>query len=226
MSRYKSIVLCLIDYDSSVSVFSTFTVWISSSSLILLFHLSISFLCGDDDTLISKTRGLIDLISNSVFGCKCFSLSLSLLRCTQAYNKGTPIISNQEFDDLKLSLKLAVRLLPPLSQYKRFIYTHNADTFPQDSKIAVATEPKCYVDTGVCKVCRLSSYLRRSLTFSPPPIRQVTWGIDNFRSGSLYFPATLLATLAFLGVVSSRKLLITTTPDARSLISTHSIFFF
>lgn len=77
------------------------------------------------------------------------------VNAVMAYNKGKPIITDQEFDDLKLSLKLA------------------------ESKIAVATKPKCYVDTGVCKV---------------------TWGIDNFRSGSLYFPATLIAALAFVGV--------------------------
>lgn len=42
------------------------------------------------------------------------------------------------------------------------------------------SEPKCYVDTGVCKV---------------------TWAPDTIRSYSLYVPAALIATTVYIGVV-------------------------
>ncbi len=51
----------------------------------------------------------------------------------------------------------------------------------KNSKIAVSTEPKCYLDTGVCKV---------------------TWSPDSIRTASLYTPATLLISLVYVGLVS------------------------
>lgn len=78
------------------------------------------------------------------------------INAMQAYTKGTPILSNQQFDELKNSLREA------------------------KSRIAVQTEPKCYVDTGVCKV---------------------TWTVDSIRTSSLYVPATSIATLLYLGVL-------------------------
>lgn len=76
----------------------------------------------------------------------------------QSYSKNQPVMSDVEFDELKQSLK------------------------EQGSKLAVATEPKCYVDTGVCKV---------------------TWSPDSIRTTSLYVPATLLLSVLYLGIVSS-----------------------
>lgn len=76
------------------------------------------------------------------------------MNAMQAYNKGAPIISDTEFDALKISLR------------------------ESKSKIAVSTAPKCYVDTGVCKA---------------------TWQPDNIRTNSLYIPAALISTIAFLG---------------------------
>jgi len=77
------------------------------------------------------------------------------MNAIMAYNKGTPILSNSEFDDLKRSLR------------------------ESKSKIAVDKEPKCYVDTGVCKV---------------------TWSPDSIRTSSLYVPASLFLTTIYLGV--------------------------
>jgi hypothetical protein len=57
------------------------------------------------------------------------------VNAVQAYNKGTPIMSDQQFDLLKAYLKSS------------------------GSLIAVGSEPKCYVDTGLCKA--------RSYTFKP-----------------------------------------------------------
>ena len=45
--------------------------------------------------------------------------------------------------------------------------------------MAVQTEPKCYVDSGVCKV---------------------TWTEDKLLTSSLYTPAVLFSTLVFIGV--------------------------
>merc|ERR1712025_223648 len=73
----------------------------------------------------------------------------------EAYLKGAPILSDEEFDALKLELK------------------------ETKSKFAVDTEPKCYIDTGVCKV---------------------TFQEDNFRSNLLYLPAGLTLFVAWLGL--------------------------
>jgi hypothetical protein len=73
----------------------------------------------------------------------------------EAYLKGTPIMSDTEFDGLKRELK------------------------ETGSKFAVETEPKCYIDTGVCKV---------------------TLQEDKFRSNLLYLPAGLILAIAWLGI--------------------------
>jgi hypothetical protein len=77
------------------------------------------------------------------------------MNAIQAWNKGAPILGDKEFDDLKLSLRQA------------------------DSKIAVSSEPKCWVDTGVCKA---------------------TWTPDGVRQTSLYLPAAVVSTLLFIGI--------------------------
>ncbi len=64
-------------------------------------------------------------------------------------------MSDSEFDGLKRELKEA------------------------GSKFAVDTEPKCYIDTGVCKV---------------------TLQEDKFRSNLLYLPAGLILTIGWLGI--------------------------
>lgn len=77
------------------------------------------------------------------------------LSAMEAYLKGSPIISDKEFDALKLELK------------------------ESGSKFAVDTEPKCYIDTGVCKV---------------------TLQEDKFRSNLLYLPAGAVLGIAWLGL--------------------------
>mmetsp|Transcript_39383 Transcript_39383/g.113216 ORF Transcript_39383/g.113216 Transcript_39383/m.113216 type:complete len:331 (+) Transcript_39383:106-1098(+) len=76
------------------------------------------------------------------------------LAAMEAYLKGSPILSDSEFDALKRQLK------------------------ESGSKIAVETEPKCYIDTGVCKV---------------------TLQEDKFRSNLLYFPAGAILSVVWLG---------------------------
>mmetsp|Transcript_24131 Transcript_24131/g.31303 ORF Transcript_24131/g.31303 Transcript_24131/m.31303 type:complete len:315 (-) Transcript_24131:525-1469(-) len=77
------------------------------------------------------------------------------LNAMSAYMKGNPIISDAEFDELKKKL------------------------MEVESPIAVSTEPRCYIETGVCKV-----------TFVP----------DTPRILTLYTPAFLIATLLWVGV--------------------------
>jgi hypothetical protein len=71
----------------------------------------------------------------------------------QEYLKGTPVLSDTEFDQLKKEL------------------------MDEGSKFAVQTEPKCYIDTGVCKV-----------TMQP----------DKFRSNLLYLPAGSILMILWL----------------------------
>lgn len=72
-----------------------------------------------------------------------------------AYKQGKEIMSDQEFDALKQELKDA------------------------GSPIAVATEPQCFVDTGIC----VSTFER-----------------DIFREAVLYTPATLISLLVYIGL--------------------------
>ena len=76
------------------------------------------------------------------------------LAAMEAYLKGEPILGDKEFDSLKQELKEA------------------------GSKFAVETEPKCYIDTGVCKV---------------------TLQEDKFRSNLLYLPAGIVLSIGWLG---------------------------
>eukprot|EP00536_Pseudo-nitzschia_multiseries_P013899 jgi/Psemu1/261805/estExt_Genewise1Plus.C_6290027 len=77
------------------------------------------------------------------------------LAAVEAYLKGKPIMDDTEFDALKQELK---------------------DT---GSKFAVETEPKCYIDTGVCKV---------------------TLQEDKFRTNLLYLPASFTLSVVWLGL--------------------------
>jgi len=77
------------------------------------------------------------------------------LAATQAYLKGEPIMNDNEFDSLKRELK------------------------ETGSKFAVDTDPKCYIDTGVCKV---------------------TLQEDKFRSNLLYLPAGAILSIVWLAL--------------------------
>jgi Zn ribbon nucleic-acid-binding protein len=77
------------------------------------------------------------------------------LQAMQDYLKGSPSMPDTEFDQLK------------------------ADLMEEGSKFAVQTEPKCYIDTGICKV---------------------TLQEDKFRSNLLYLPAGSLLFLAWVGI--------------------------
>jgi hypothetical protein len=77
------------------------------------------------------------------------------LAAMEAYLKGSPMMSDAEFDSLKKDLK------------------------ESGSKFAVDTEPKCYIDTGVCKV---------------------TLQEDNFRNNLLYLPAGVILSVVWLGL--------------------------
>jgi len=77
------------------------------------------------------------------------------LNAMQAFSRGDPIISNEEFDILKKELK------------------------EDKSRVAVSTEPKCYIDTGICTV---------------------TFQEDKFRTNLLYLPAGLTLFILWLGL--------------------------
>ena len=77
------------------------------------------------------------------------------LAAVQAYMKGTPTMSDAEFDSLKKELMEA------------------------GSVFAVNKEPKCYIDTGICKV---------------------TLQEDRFRNNLLYLPASTILAVVWLGL--------------------------
>lgn len=77
------------------------------------------------------------------------------LTAVEDYLKGTPKMSDSEFDTLKNEL------------------------MEEESKFAVQTDPKCYIDTGICKV---------------------TLQEDKFRSNLLYLPAGLILLIVWLGL--------------------------
>lgn len=105
---------------------------------------------------------------------------LKYLQAVQAYSKGTPIISDDEYNALKNKLR------------------------EDGSQFAVSTEPKCYVDTGICTV---------------------TMQEDNFRSNLLYLPAGLALFVAWLGLgYETIGLLIKINPLVLTLIGSPFIY--
>ena len=68
------------------------------------------------------------------------------MNAIQAWNKGSPVMSDPEFDELKSSLK------------------------ESGSLIAVDKEPQCWVDTGVCKVTWQADNLRQTSLYLPAAI--------------------------------------------------------
>jgi len=77
------------------------------------------------------------------------------LAAMESFTKGTPMLSDEEFDSLKATLK------------------------EEKSQFAVSTEPKCYIDTGICTV---------------------TLQEDNFRSNLLYLPVGVVLSVLWLGL--------------------------
>lgn len=65
------------------------------------------------------------------------------LAAMQAYLNGEPIMNDSEFDALKATLK------------------------EEESQFAVSTEPKCYVDTGICTVTLQEDFFRTNLLYLP-----------------------------------------------------------
>mmetsp|Transcript_18199 Transcript_18199/g.38181 ORF Transcript_18199/g.38181 Transcript_18199/m.38181 type:complete len:324 (-) Transcript_18199:1966-2937(-) len=76
------------------------------------------------------------------------------LAAMKAYQKGEPMISDAEFDELKAELK------------------------EEGSQFASTKEPRCYIDSGICRV---------------------TYQEDNFRTNLLYLPVGAILTTLWLG---------------------------
>ena len=65
------------------------------------------------------------------------------MNAVQEYMKGTPVMSDKDFDKLKKELK------------------------EDGSVFAVDVEPKCYIDTGICKVTLQEDKFRSNLLYLP-----------------------------------------------------------
>ena len=72
------------------------------------------------------------------------------MTAVQDYLKGTPSMSDSEFDQLKKELE------------------------EDGSKIAVQTEPKCYIDTGICKVTLQEDFFKTNLLYLPSVLAILT----------------------------------------------------
>lgn len=77
------------------------------------------------------------------------------LAAVQSYLKGEPVMDDEEFDSLKATLK------------------------EEKSQFAVSTDPKCYIDTGICTV---------------------TLKEDTFRQNLLYLPVGVILSFLWVGV--------------------------
>jgi len=74
------------------------------------------------------------------------------LAAMQAYLNGEPIMADGEFDALKATLK------------------------EENSMFAVSTEPKCYIDTGICTVTMKEDFFRSNLLYLPVgAILSIVW---------------------------------------------------
>lgn len=75
----------------------------------------------------------------------------------QEYLKGNPTMSDTEFDSLK------------------------GELMAEGSKFAVQTEPKCYIDTGICKVTLQEDKFRSNLLYLPAgSILMILWLFFGF----------------------------------------------
>lgn len=79
------------------------------------------------------------------------------LNAMTSYLKGQPIMSDEEFDALKVELREA------------------------GSKVAVSTEPKCYIDTGICTVSFMEDKFRKATLYVPVGIPTLLFSL-----GALY----------------------------------------
>lgn len=68
----------------------------------------------------------------------------------QDYLKGTPSLTDAEFDQLKKEL------------------------LEEGSKFAVQAEPKCYIDTGICKVTMQEDFFKTKLLYLPAAFTLLT----------------------------------------------------
>mmetsp|Transcript_18216 Transcript_18216/g.26153 ORF Transcript_18216/g.26153 Transcript_18216/m.26153 type:complete len:173 (-) Transcript_18216:106-624(-) len=96
----------------------------------------------------------------------------------QAYLKGEPVMSDAEFDTLKAELK------------------------EDGSQFAVSTEPKCYIDTGICTVTLKEDKFRTNLLYLPAgAVLATVWLAFSFEFFNLLsFPINPLILLG-LGAV-------------------------
>ena len=79
------------------------------------------------------------------------------LNAVQGYLKGGPIMDDKEFDALKLTLSKA------------------------GSRIATNTEPKCYLDTGVCTVTFVEDTFRQAVLYAPAAlVGTLLWSVFSF----------------------------------------------
>jgi len=104
-----------------------------------------------------------------------------------AYSKGMPILSDDEFDELKQILR------------------------ENGSYLAVQTEPQCYVDTGVCKVTWTEDKLLTTSLYTPATLIStlifigVTFEIANTVLGVAVNPVLLLlAAILPVSVISKQ----------------------
>lgn len=72
------------------------------------------------------------------------------MKAMQDYLKGAPSMSDTEFDTLKKELQ------------------------EEGSRFAVQTEPKCYIDTGICKVTLTNDFFKTNLLYLPAGLTILT----------------------------------------------------
>mmetsp|Transcript_17016 Transcript_17016/g.46632 ORF Transcript_17016/g.46632 Transcript_17016/m.46632 type:complete len:331 (+) Transcript_17016:257-1249(+) len=72
------------------------------------------------------------------------------MKAMQDYLKGTPSMGDSEFDSLKRELQ------------------------EDGSVFAVQTEPKCYIDTGICKVTMTNDFFKNNLLYLPAGVAIAT----------------------------------------------------
>mmetsp|Transcript_7666 Transcript_7666/g.10027 ORF Transcript_7666/g.10027 Transcript_7666/m.10027 type:complete len:323 (+) Transcript_7666:177-1145(+) len=72
------------------------------------------------------------------------------MKALQDYLKGTPSMTDAEFDTLKVELQ------------------------EEGSRFAVQTEPKCFIDSGICKVTMTEDFFRTNLLYLPAGFAMLT----------------------------------------------------
>ena len=142
-SKNRAAGTCIFLSQASFFIFNSYDTFLSciscSDAIPKAYYVNGRQLLGDEEFDLLKE----DLSWNGSPLVQMNRNEAKYLAAVQSYLNGNPIMSDTEFDALKATLK------------------------EEESQFAVSTEPKCYIDTGICTVTMKEDFFRGNLLYAP-----------------------------------------------------------